>query len=105
MSRELGDPKVWDTPEKAQELGRERAKLDDIVGVLDKLGQALDDCAELLDMAVEAEDHSSVNAITHDLRKLEADVAKLEFRRMFSGEMDSANAFIEVTAGAGGTDE
>jgi peptide chain release factor 2 len=104
VSRELADPKVWDQPEKAQELGRERAKLDDIVGVLDKLGQSLADSAELLDMAVEAEDHSSVNAITHDLRKLEADVAKLEFRRMFSGEMDPANAFVEITSGAGGTE-
>ena len=55
-------------------------------------------------MAVEAEDHASVNAITHDLRKLEADVAKLEFRRMFSGEMDPANAFVEITSGAGGTE-
>jgi len=104
VSRELAEPSVWDSPEKAQELGRERAKLDEIVGTLDKVGREVDDAAELLDMAVEAEDHASVNAITHDLRKLEADVAKLEFRRMFAGEMDPANAFVEVTAGAGGTE-
>jgi peptide chain release factor 2 len=104
VSRELADPKAWDDPEKAQELGRERARLDDIVGTLDKVGREIDDAGELLDMAVEAEDHASVNSITHDLRKLEADVAKLEFRRMFSGEMDPANAFVEITAGAGGTE-
>ena len=104
MSRELADPKAWDDPEKAQELGRERARLDDIVGTLDKVGREIDDAGELLDMAVEAEDHASVNAITHDLRDIEKHVAKLEFRRMFSGEMDPANAFVEITAGAGGTE-
>ena len=104
MSRELADPKAWDDPEKAQELGRERARLDEIVGTLEKVGREVDDAGELLDMAVEAEDHASVNAITHDLRDIEKHVAKLEFRRMFSGEMDPANAFVEITAGAGGTE-
>jgi len=104
VSRELADPKVWDSPEKAQELGRERAKLEGIVGTLDKVGREIDDAAELLEMAVEAEDHSSVNAITHDLRKVEERVAKLEFNRMFAGPMDAHNAFVEVTAGAGGTE-
>jgi peptide chain release factor 2 len=104
VSRELADPKAWDQPEKAQELGRERSRLDEIVGTLDKVGREIDDAGELLDMAVEAEDHASVNAITHDLRDIEKHVAKLEFRRMFSGEMDPANAFVEITAGAGGTE-
>jgi peptide chain release factor 2 len=104
VSRELADPKVWDTPEKAQELGRERARLDGIVGALERVGRELDDAGELLDMAVEAEDHASVNAITHDLRKVEGEVAGLEFNRMFSGPMDGNNAFVEVTAGAGGTE-
>jgi len=104
VSRELADPKAWDVPEKAQELGRERARLDEIVGTLEKVGREVEDAAELLEMAVEAGDHASVNAITHDLRDIEKHVAKLEFRRMFSGEMDPANAFVEITSGAGGTE-
>ena len=72
--------------------------------MLEQIGNALDDAAELLDMAVEENDEESVSAVQHDLESIEEQVAELEFRRMFSGEMDACNAFLDVQAGSGGTE-
>jgi peptide chain release factor 2 len=55
-------------------------------------------------MAVEEQDEDTVNTIIADLDRLESELAKLEFRRMFSGEMDSNNAFLDIQAGSGGTE-
>jgi peptide chain release factor 2 len=92
VSRELESPNVWDDPPRAQELGRERARLDTIVSGIDRITGGLNDAGELLEMVVA------------DVAKIDAEVAKLEFQRMFSGKMDSANAFVDIQAGAGGTE-
>ena len=95
---------MWDDPPRAQELGRERARLDTIVSGIDQLTAGLTDARELLDMAIADGDDDTAGAVIDDLSKLEARVAKLEFQRMFSGKMDSANAFVDIQAGAGGTE-
>jgi peptide chain release factor 2 len=102
--RELEDPAVWQNPERAQELGRERGKLDGVVATLDKLGGGLDEAAELLDMAEADADEGMVRSVEQDLAGIDAQLAKLEFKRMFPGEMDSHNAFLDIQAGAGGTE-
>jgi len=66
--------------------------------------QALQDASELLEIAAEEGDRETLDAVDSDLQVLEADIAKLEFRRMFSGEMDEANAFLDIQAGSGGTE-
>jgi len=104
VSRELENPKIWDQPERAQELGRERARLDEVVTGLDKLVRGLEDSGELLNLLVEEGDATSVGDVAMDLERMEAQVADMEFRRMFSGEMDSHNAFLDVQAGSGGTE-
>jgi len=104
VSRELENPNVWDDPPRAQELGRERARLDTIVSGIDTLAAALTDARELLDMAIADSDDDTAQAVIDDLAKLEAKVAKLEFQRMFSGKMDATNAFVDIQAGAGGTE-
>ncbi len=104
VSKELEDPKLWDKPGRAQELGRERARLEDVVGMLDKLSGGLDDSRELLNLAVEDGDSASVGEVGNEVGSLEKQVAQLEFQRMFSGEMDSHNAFLDVQAGSGGTE-
>jgi peptide chain release factor 2 len=68
------------------------------------LDSGLSDAQELLDMAVEDEDSETITSVETDLGKMENEVAGLEFRRMFSGEMDSANAFLDIQAGSGGTE-
>jgi len=104
VTRELEDPTIWNDPERAQELGRERARLEEVVLTLNNMTQALQDASELLEIAAEEGDRETLDAVDSDLQVLEADIAKLEFRRMFSGEMDEANAFLDIQAGSGGTE-
>jgi peptide chain release factor 2 len=104
VSRELESPNVWDDPPRAQELGRERARLDTVVTGIDELTAGLSDARELLEMAAADGDEETVASVADDVAQLEARVGKLEFQRMFSGKMDSANAFVDIQAGAGGTE-
>jgi peptide chain release factor 2 len=85
-------------------LGRERARLEEVVLSLNRMGQALQDADELLEVAAEEDDADTLVAIEGDVRELEADIAKLEFRRMFSGEMDESHAFLDIQSGSGGTE-
>ncbi|WP_152485968.1 peptide chain release factor 2 [Methylohalobius crimeensis] len=102
--RELEDPEVWSDPDRAQALGKERAQLDEIVQTVDHLTQGLEDAGELLEMALDEADEDTVASIAGDLENYEKTVAELEFRRMFSGEMDPNNAFLDIQAGSGGTE-
>ncbi len=104
MSRELEHPNVWDNPERAQQLGKERAQLEKIVGGLKEIGEGLGGASELLELAVAENDEGTVTAVDADVDQLAVRVAKLEFQRMFSGKMDAANAFVDIQAGAGGTE-
>ncbi|MES2313911.1 MAG: peptide chain release factor 2 [Pseudomonadota bacterium] len=104
VSRELENPNVWDDPARAQELGRERARLHTIVDGIDTLTAGLTDAGDLLEMAVADGDEDTANSVVSDLAKLDAQVGKLEFQRMFSGKMDATNAFVDIQAGAGGTE-
>ncbi|MGH8190984.1 MAG: peptide chain release factor 2, partial [Rhodanobacteraceae bacterium] len=104
VTRELENPNVWDDPQRAQDLGRERARLAEFVEGLDRITHGLDDAGELLELSAVEDDDASVHAVAHDVDTLARHVAKLEFHRMFSGEMDPANAFVDIQAGAGGTE-
>ena len=104
MLRELEDPNIWNDPERAQALGRERAALEAVVLTLDELGSGLDDADGLLQMAVEEQDEETIDVVVADLASFEEKISRLEFRRMFSGEMDRNNAFLDIQAGSGGTE-
>jgi peptide chain release factor 2 len=102
--RELEDPAIWNKPEQAQAMGKERAMLEGIVNTIIELEQGLSDAEELLLMAVEENDEETVDTVAADLDQYEKQVAGLEFQRMFSGEMDANNAFLDVQSGSGGTE-
>lgn len=104
MRRELEDPAIWNKPERAQSLGKERAQLEKVVVALDELLTGLNDAGELLSLAIEEDDDSTIGEVAGDLEGLEQRIAGLEFRRMFSGEMDDSNAFVDIQSGAGGTE-
>ncbi|PRB77557.1 peptide chain release factor 2 [Pseudomonas sp. MYb185] len=104
VERELEDPSVWNEPERAQNLGRERASLAEIVGTLDDMDNGLADASELLEMAVEEDDEGAVADVVSELQRLQTRLEALEFRRMFSGEMDENNAYLDIQAGSGGTE-
>ncbi|MFZ2724962.1 MAG: peptide chain release factor 2 [Methylococcaceae bacterium] len=102
--RELENPKIWDTPDLAQALGKERGQLEAVVNTLQNLARGLADAEELLLMAIEEDDEDTVDTVACDLADFENQVATLEFRRMFSGEMDANNAFLDIQSGSGGTE-
>jgi peptide chain release factor 2 len=74
------------------------------VVVSDDLSQGLVDCSELLDMALAENDETSITEISQEVSRYESQVENLEFRRMFSGEMDPNNAYIDIQSGSGGTE-
>ena len=75
-----------------------------MVGSLDRLKRGLSDAAELIDLAAEESDASTAREIEADVNRSAAEVERLEFQRMFPGKMDSHNAFLDIQAGAGGTE-
>ncbi|MEP6485457.1 MAG: peptide chain release factor 2 [Rudaea sp.] len=104
VGRELENPNVWDKPERAQQLGKERAMLDKIVNGIRSLNEGLAGAEELLQLAAAESDEGTAKAVSDDVDALARRVETLEFERMFSGKMDSHNAFVDVQAGAGGTE-
>jgi peptide chain release factor 2 len=100
----LEDPAVWNEPKKAQELGKEKRQLDEIVGNLGKITTDLADNTELYDMSKAEADLSGLQTINEDAQRIEKIVEGLEFRRMFNQPADPNNAFIDIQAGAGGTE-
>jgi len=79
-------------------------RLEEVVGTLTNMTRSLQDASELLEFAAEENDQETLDAIEQDIHALEADIARLEFRRMFSGEMDEASAFVDIQSGSGGTE-
>ena len=95
---------MWDDPERAQALGQERAALEKVVITIDQLTSGLNDADDLLGLAVEEDDKATVDEVVNDLQRFEQQLAELEFRRMFSGDMDANNAYLDIQSGAGGTE-
>jgi len=104
VQRELEQPDVWNDQERAQALGQERAQLEQVVNGLDEMATGLGEADELLELAVEEDDRDTVDEVVGDLDRFEQKIAGLEFRRMFSGEMDANNAYVDIQSGAGGTE-
>ena len=104
VSRELEDPNGWNDPDYAQKLGKERASLEAIVATIDELDQGLADSRDLLELAEMEEDEGTVEEVRKELDGLQDALEKLEFRRMFSGEMDENNAYLDIQSGSGGTE-
>ena len=104
VNAELEQPDVWNEPERAQALGKERSTLEAIVETIDQLTQGRDDVSGLLELAVEAEDEETFNEAVEELDQLTEKLEQLEFRRMFSGEYDSASCYLDIQAGSGGTE-
>ncbi|HEU0203940.1 MAG TPA: peptide chain release factor 2 [Burkholderiaceae bacterium] len=104
VGRELENPDVWADPKRAQELGREKKLLDDVVARMQKLAAHLSDAGELFEMARADDDDATLVAIEADVKGLAKQVDELEFQRMFNNPLDPNNCFIEIQAGAGGTE-
>jgi len=101
---ELAEPSVWDDPKRAQELGRERSALESVVSTIETLTTGAADAADLLELAASEDDVDTVAEVSGEIDALTALLEQLEFRRMFSGEMDINNAYLDIQSGSGGTE-
>ncbi|MGH8505495.1 MAG: peptide chain release factor 2 [Stenotrophobium sp.] len=101
---EMERPEFWSDNKRAQEIGRERAKIEDVLKPIDKADGGLRDAAELLDMAEAEQDSATIAEVERDVLALAKLADEMEFRRMFSGEMDNTNAYLDIQAGSGGTE-
>ncbi len=101
---ELAEPSVWDDPARAQELGRERSALEGVVHTIEQLTSGSADAGDLLELAASEDDEDTVAEVEKEINSLVRLLEKLEFRRMFSGEMDVNNAYLDIQSGSGGTE-
>ncbi|MEN9372577.1 MAG: peptide chain release factor 2 [Pseudomonadota bacterium] len=104
VNASLEDPTVWNDPKKAQELGKEKKMLDGVVLTLQTLASELSDNSELFEMSKEDGDEAGLITIEGEAQKLEAIIKDLEFRRMFNNPADPLPCFLDIQAGAGGTE-
>ena len=104
VNAELEDPTVWDDPKRAQDLGKEKKSMEAIVESLTSIGSGLRDASDLLEMAREEGDDDTLIAVESDAHELQKQVEGMEFRRMFSNPLDKNSCFIDIQAGAGGTE-
>jgi peptide chain release factor 2 len=104
LNREQEDPRLWEDQKRAQDIGREKKTLEAVVETLRRVGGGIDDARELFELARAENDASSLEQIGKDTDALARDIAALEFRRMFSNPLDPNNCFMDIQAGAGGTE-
>ena len=104
VSAELENPEIWNKPEQAQELGRERARLEEIVEPIGNADAGLSDALELLELAEAEDDKATIAEIEADIAQYQKQAEDLEFRRMFSGELDANDCYLDIQAGSGGTE-
>ena len=95
---------MWDDQQRAGSLGRERARLESVIQTLEGLGRTLNESAELLALAFDEDDQATADEVAADVDNIRLEVERLEFQRMFGGDADAANAFVDVQAGSGGTE-
>ena len=104
VNAELESPDVWNDPKHAQDLGREKKSLETVVQTLTEIADGLSDAQELFDLAAEDDDDATLAAVEHDTDAIGKRLEELEFRRMFSNPADPLNCFMDIQAGAGGTE-
>ena len=100
----LQDPSTWADPAKAHKLSLEKKRLDGVVPVLTQRGSDIQDATDLFALAREDQDFQTLIDLESDVERLSSILAELELRRMFNNPLDSGNCFIDIQAGAGGTE-
>ena len=104
VNLELENPELWNDPERATKISKEKSQLDNVIGVITALDDKLEDAKAMIDLAVEADDATLLADVQAELDEAEAKVADLEYKRMFSGEMDGNNCYVDIQSGSCGTE-
>ena len=100
----LNDPEVWDDRKLSQTLNQERASLEKTINQLQTISNRLEDAQVLLELAINESDDETLSDLGTELQLCNTEISQLEIQRMFSGEMDTSNAFLDIQAGSGGTE-
>ena len=101
---ELADSSIWNAPDYAQKLGKERASLEIVIDDIEKILRDIEDTSELLDLAKAENDSNILDEVHLEVREISKALESLEFRKMFSGKVDSNAAYVDIQAGSGGTE-
>lgn len=104
VNLELENPDIWNDPKLATKISKEKSVLDGIIGVIEGLDSTLEDASAMLELAIEEDDDSLLVEVQAELDEANAKIEDLEFKRMFSGEMDANNCYLDIQAGSGGTE-
>jgi peptide chain release factor 2 len=104
LNKHANDPDLWNDPDKAKKVMQEKSRLEGQITRLEKLFTRLDDATMLIDIGEEEGDSQTVQEGEAELNTLTSDIERLETERLLSGKADTNNAFLEVHAGAGGTE-
>ncbi len=104
LNAKAEDPSLWNDPESAQAVMRERTRLDNSISAIDRIESDLADALELIELGEAEEDEEVVAESEEALRRLRDEVGRAEFQILLSGEADANDCYLEVHAGAGGTE-
>ncbi|UXN04312.1 peptide chain release factor 2 [Bartonella sp. HY406] len=104
LNQQAEDPSLWNDPQKAQDLMRERQRLEESIAGIRLLSQTLDDSVELIAMGEEEGDASIIKDAEEAIKGLKQEIDKRQIDMLLSGEADANDTYLEVHAGAGGTE-
>ena len=104
IEMELADSSIWNAPDYAQKLGKERASLEIVIDDIEKILRDIEDTSELLDLAKAENDSNILDEVHLEVREISKALESLEFRKMFSGKVDNSAAYVDIQAGSGGTE-
>ncbi len=104
LNRQAEDPSLWEDPEAAQKVMRERQRLERSIASLTELEQELEDALTLLELGEAEGDEGSVTEAEQQLAALQKKTEKRELENLLSGEADANDCYLEIHAGAGGTE-
>jgi peptide chain release factor 2 len=104
LNRQAEDPNLWNDPQRASRLMQERTALEDQLAAISRIEQELDDQVTMIELGEAEGDQRVIADAEASLRKLKTDVARRELEALLSGEADANDSYLEVHAGAGGTE-
>jgi peptide chain release factor 2 len=104
LEQESARPDLWQDREQAQQILREKSRIESDVAAYDRIAASVEDSDVLLQLAVEADDAETRGEVAEKLAEADGDLAEAELRCMLAGEQDAANAIVSINSGAGGTD-
>ncbi len=101
---ELESPEIWSDQQKTSELNKQKKQLENVVTQIDILSASINDTKELFELARIDNDENTAIELIQETERLTTLMGDLEFKRMFSNQMDPNNCFIDIQSGSGGTE-